>query len=188
MRDEKGQPKNLSEIKYEELEQYDIFDEELMQKKEKMYASYIGAFLIWFSDLEHSLDIETANLISDREHMTGYLVIKNMEISEKIELFYSLAMPIISYTSTKRKQMTSLLTSIRKRFTNLVILRNKIAHAKWYSLDDQGYVRVDMKTYSDTGNIKFRKFKITPTVMRVGIKDIERLGEDLFEFSERVWS
>ena len=72
--------KSEIETKYEELEQYDSrWDDEIMEKKEKRYASHIGSFLIWFSNLEHSLDIELANLISERSHDDGYIIIKDLE-------------------------------------------------------------------------------------------------------------
>ena len=56
--------KKSIDIKYEELDQYDWFDEEIMDQKEDQYAPLIGSFLMWFSNLEYCLDVAIANLIN----------------------------------------------------------------------------------------------------------------------------
>jgi hypothetical protein len=176
------------EIKYEELEQYDSrWDQELMVKKEEQYAFYIGTFLIWFSNLEHSLDIEVANLINDSFHDLGYIITKDLEMFQKIELFYNLAFPRVNLADKRKNQKIKQLTSIRKQLEDLAILRNRIAHAKWNTLDKDGYIRVDTKTNKENGMIKFRKFKITPTIMRCGMREIEILAEKLSTFTENIW-
>jgi hypothetical protein len=146
----------------------------------------LGADLVQI--LEHTLDVEIANLISDRSHDDGYTIIKDLELFAKIELFYNLAFPRVSYAYKRKQQKTNNLNSIRKKIENITVLRNKIAHAKWYTLDKEGYVRVDMKTSKEDGVIKFRKFKMTPALIRKGIRDIEALDEKLSLFVEdNVW-
>jgi hypothetical protein len=177
------------EVKYEGLEQYDTSgSEDFMSEKEEDYSQHIGLFLMRFSTLEHTLDVEIANLISDRSHDDGYTIIKDLELFAKIELFYNLAFPRVSYAYKRKQQKTNNLNSIRKKIENITVLRNKIAHAKWYTLDKEGYVRVDMKTSKEDGVIKFRKFKMTPALIRKGIRDIEALDEKLSLFVEdNVW-
>jgi hypothetical protein len=176
------------EVKYEELEQYDSrWDDEVMERKKEKYALYIGSFLIWFSNLEHSLDIELANLINERSHDEGYIVIKDLEMFEKIELYYNLAFPRVHFSEKKKVFKLKQLGVIRKRLENLAILRNKVAHAKWNTLDKDGFVRIDTKTNKENGLIKFRKFKITPATMRQGMKDIEDLAEKLSDFTDNIW-
>lgn len=180
------QPK-APEVKYEELEQYDWTGDELTEKNEERYALHIGTFLISFSNLEHSLDLEIANLINDRSHDEGYVIIKDLELSAKIELFYNLAFPRVNWAEKKKVLKSRQLTSIRKQLETLSTLRNKIAHAKWQTLDDEGYVRVDTKTKKEDGMIKFRKLKITPTIMRQGIREMDALAEKLPVFTESLW-
>jgi hypothetical protein len=176
------------EVKYEELEQYDSrWDDEVIAKKEEQYASCIGSFLIWFSNLEHSLDIELANLILECSHDKGYLIIKDLEMFEKIELFYNLAFPQVNLAEKKKVLKLKQLNTIRKQLEDIIVLRNKIAHAKWNTLDEDGFVRVDTKTNKENGFIKFRKFKITPTIMRQGMRDIENLAEKLSTFTDNIW-
>jgi hypothetical protein len=175
-------------IKYDELEQYDSrWDDEVTRKKEERYASYIGSFLIWFSNLEHSLDIELANLINERSHDEGYIVIKDLEMFEKIELYYNLSFPRVNFANKRKAHKLKQLGIIRKRLEDLAILRNRIAHAKWNTLDKHGFVRADTKTNKENGLIKFRKFKITPTIMRQGMRDIENLAEKLSTFTDNIW-
>jgi hypothetical protein len=178
---------NEIEIKYEDLDQYDAFDEDLMLKKEKRYAFLIGSFLIWFSNLEYYLDVAIANLISEGGHDRGYLIIKNLDLSSKIDLFYSLSMPMVFHCK-KKKKLTAELNLIRNQLQSLSTLRNKIAHAKWYSLDSEGYVRVDIKTNKDNGLIKFRKFKITPAIIKSGMKETEVLSEKIDNFTDALWN
>lgn len=175
-------------VKYEELEQYDgCLDDEVMEKKEEKYSSCIGSFLIWFSNLEHILDIQIANLINERSHDDGYIIIKDLEMFEKIELYYNLAFPRVNFSDKRKDTKIKKLGTIRKQLEDLSILRNKIAHAKWNTLDRDGFVRVDTRTSKENGLIKFRKFKITPTIMRQGIKDIENLSEKLSTFTDDIW-
>lgn len=178
----------ILEVKYEELEQYDsCWDEEVIAKKEERYASCIGSFLIWFSNLEHSLDIELANLILECSHDKGYLIIKDLEMSEKIELFYNLAFPQVNLAEKRKLLKLKQLNTIKKQLEYITVLRNKIAHAKWNTLDDDGFVRVDTKTNKENGFIKFRKFKITPSIMKQSMREIENLVEKLSIFTDNIW-
>jgi len=177
----------IIEVKYEELEQYDSWDDEVMDKKEERYAYCIGSFLIRFSNLEHSLDIELANLINDRSHDDGYIIIKDLELFEKIELYYNLAFVRANLAEKRKALKLKQLGTIRKQLEELAMLRNKIAHAKWNTLDKDGFVRVDTKTNKENGLIKFRKFKITPTIMKQSMLDIANLDEKLSAFTDNIW-
>lgn len=180
--------KKSIEIRYEDLDQYDWFDEEVMDQKEEQYAPLIGSFLMWFSNLEYCLDIAIANLVSDRHHERGYVVIKNLSIRDKIDLFKSLLHPMVFYTDKRKKLKKKQLDSIVTKLRNLSELRNKIAHAKWYSLDKDGYVRCDVKTDKDNGLIKFKKYKITPAIMRSNMRVMEKLCEQIDDFVENIWN
>lgn len=183
----KTPPKTL-ETRSEELEQYDSrWEDAVMEKKERKYAECIGTFLIWFSTLEHSLDIEVANLINERGHDQGYTIIKSLGVHEKIELFYNLAFPMIAHSPKGKSQKINELSHINQQLNNLTTLRNKIAHAKWNTLSKDGYVRTDMKTNKKNGLIEFRRFKITPTIIKQGIKELKILAEQIEDFVESIW-
>jgi hypothetical protein len=175
------------EIKYENLDQYDYSDEDLMIKKEKKYASLIGSFLIWFSNLEHNLNIGLADLISERSHEDGYVIIKDMGMFQKIELFYNLAFPRVNFAEKRKAQKLKQLPLIRRQLEELNTFRNKVAHAKWNTLDKEGYVRVEMITDKENGFIKFKKFKISPEIIKGKLKEIVVLENKLYDFIENIW-
>jgi hypothetical protein len=158
-----------------------------MNEMEGKYALVIGAFLIWFSNLEHSLDYEIVDLIGVGSHDDGYKLIKYLEVSDKIKIFYDLFVVRVLNGEKRKKQKMVRLEQLRKKLETLSILRNKIAHAKWYTLDKEGYVRVDIKTSREDGFIKFRKFKISPAVIKNGTKEAKNLAEKLGTFSESIW-
>lgn len=163
----KNQRKSL-ETKYEELDQYDGWSDEVLEKWEGQYAYHIGKLLISFSALEHSLEVQLANLINERGHDEGLLMVKDLEMHHKIELFYNLSFQYIYFkfdTSKRRPKLLAKLTNMRKQLEASSELRNKVVHAKWTTLDDEGYVRVDTRTDKNNGLIRFRKFKITASIL-----------------------
>src|SRR5690349_3266335 len=116
------------EVSYEVLEQYDwVAGDGTIEKNEEKYAYYVGHLLICFSYLEHSLDIELANLISNGSHDKGYIITKDLEMSEKIELYYNLAFPMINFSSRKKREKLKKITEIRKALESMSSLRNKVA-------------------------------------------------------------
>ena len=165
-------------ISYEQLGQYDDdFFGDLMDNKEKEYAQSIGSFLMWFGTLEHILDIAIADQVRDGWHEMGYLIIKDMKIIDKINFFYNILCINIRYCENgkKKKKIMSQLLSIKKKLIVLNTLRNKIAHAKWYSLDKEGYVRTNIRRRKSDGSIVFQKHKITPLMMKRGVTDIKSI-------------
>ena len=182
----KSQLKEL-EAKYEELDEYDSYWEgDVIGEREKRYARYIGTFLIRFSNLEYNLDMELADLINDSFHYEGYIIIKDLQMAKKIELFYNLLLPMLNFVEKDKKQKIKELLSIEKELKYLNTLRNKIAHAKWNTLDASGYVRLDTKLKED-GFVQFKRFKITQGIIKSGIKRIEPLIERLDNFTENMW-
>ncbi len=187
----KNQRKSL-EVKYEELDQYDGWSDEVLEKWEGQYAHHIGKVLIAFSALEHSLEVQLANLINERYHGQGLLSVKDLEMHHKIELFYNLSFQYAYFkydTSPKRRaKVLAKLGSIRKQLEASSELRNKVAHAKWTTLDDEGYVRVDTKTDKNDGQIRFRKFKITASIIHNASRRMLSQARSLDEFVENeLW-
>lgn len=176
-------------VKYEELEQYDGIDTEIMENLSRKYAFLVGKFLLNFSYLEHSLDIEIAELINNRTHDQGYLVIKNLTYSQKVDLLSSLSKPMVFYSDKNKRKKKERLEYVNKNLKNIGKLRNNIAHANWFSLDEDGYVRVKIKPDTESGLVKFERVKISEDTIKNGIKDMEKLmkklsglWEDLYQF------
>ncbi len=172
---------NTLDVKYEELDQYDGgWNEDILLNKKIDYAFYIWKFLIDFSDLEHEIDIALAEQISNRGHDLWYLITKDVEIFDKTNLLYNLLFQYLS--CFKKNKKIKKLDDLIKRFQNLIVFRNKIAHWKWNTLDKDGFIRVDVRTSKESGFIVFRKFKITLPILRKSIKEIEKLTEELSNF------
>jgi hypothetical protein len=175
-----------AKFKIERLDQYDFVDEESMNEKEYKYAPLIGSFLISFSELEHTLDLIVAESINERSHDFGYIVIKNLNFSAKVQLFYDLTYPLVCWSNKRKTQKMIQIKKIKQQFKKLAELRNKLAHAKWHTLDKEGFVRVGIATDENSGLINFKKYKITPTIIRGGLKDIGVLLGKLDIFTEKL--
>ncbi len=178
--------KNI-ETKIEPLYQYDYVDDVLMLKKAHKYAPLIGSFLINFSNLEHCLDVEIADFLGNqRSHDFGYMVLKNLGFAEKIELFYDLVYTLVCWSEKHKRHKMLQLKKIKKSLDDLCVLRNKIAHAKWYTLDSEGYVRVAIKTDKDNGLVNFKKLRITPITIKRGLREIDSLTYKISDFTEKL--
>lgn len=182
MKSRKKKQQNILEVKYEESQFEFGSGDKLMIKQEEIYASLIGTFLIRFSNLEHTLELGIVDRINDRIYDEGYIIIKDLDLSGKIELFYNVTHMFSNYALKRKKQKMNQLNSIKSKLYELSILRNKIAHAKWYTLDSEGYIRVDTKTSKENGLIKFRKFKLTTNVIKRGIREIKQVNAKLAIF------
>ncbi|MCA9384388.1 MAG: hypothetical protein KC582_04755 [Candidatus Magasanikbacteria bacterium] len=174
------------EIEYEGADQYDFEDEQWSKSKNlDSYSKCIGLFFLYFSSFEHVFDTGLADIIFDDSHSYSYLFIKSMEMSKKIDLYYGLALTLI-INSNKPANKIIKLDLIKKKITDLIEVRNKIAHARWTTLDTKGFVRVDVKLDTVKGLVKFRKYKITPSVMRKHVTTIKKLSKEFETFNESL--
>ena len=183
----KKSSKSSIETSHESLEQRDWLDTEFMEKHEKRYSRAIGSFLIHFGILEHSLDTAIAELIDQTGHHMGYLIIKKLTMKQKIDLFYDLGNSMVKIIGKHPKRRINKLKKVNHGLCELNTLRNKIAHAKWGSLDRDGYVRVEIQIDEDDGFIKFKKYKITPRMIGKAKTQIEKLSEKLDEIVENLY-
>lgn len=172
--------KKILETKYEELDQFDYYDDDLVEESKNKYANIIGLFLIEFGQFEHNIDIEIADLITDDDQTQGYTIIKNLSIFSKIELFYNLS---LQKTSSMDGNTTKL-KEIFEKLEEIIELRNKIAHGKWHTLDKDGFIRVGTERKKDDGFIKFKKTKITPEIIEKGIQEMGEIIEEIDKFNE----
>jgi hypothetical protein len=156
----------------ETLEQNDYLDEEAFDDLKEVYAAKIGNYLMNFSALEHSLNTSTADLINDRGHAPGYLIIEKLNFSSKIDLWYKLyTQRIITQGHNEEKGLLKKLKEIQQKLIESNSFRNIIAHANWLSLTHDNSVRSKIVYDSEEGNITFRRYKVTPEILHT--KNIE---------------
>ncbi len=148
----------MNEHSYEELEQYDIVIEEYIDRVADKYSRLIGLFLIEFSKLEHELNVTIADALSEHAHDMGYMVIENLSMKNKIDLFYKFYLWMVTIKEMKSKDI---LDKIRLQLENINTFRNSIVHANWQTLSRNGYVRTKIVIDNQEGYIKFKKVNIT---------------------------
>jgi hypothetical protein len=136
-------------------------------------------FLVRFSALEHTLDIAVADLLSDRVHSLGYLVLEGMQLNNKLRLFRRLYQMHLNHFYPKRSKR---LSSLMKKLDACRIFRNAAVHANWTTLDPSGYVRT--KVSEDDGEVIFKKVKITPHIIRAWTKRVGGIEHSVFTFSQ----
>ena len=153
------------------LEQYDHYSDEEIFLKQNNYARAIGTFIIAFSELEASLDSLIANSIEDRGDDPGYRIIRYLKFRDKINFSADQYKQLIhikkTYESLSNKdaeKLNSQLNIINSKLGELSEFRNKIAHANWMTLDNQGYVRTKI-ILNDEYFVAFTKIKLSPNVI-----------------------
>ena len=169
---------------YEELEQYDYSDGEYVEKVLSKYSPLIGLFLINFSALEQDLNLAIADFIHDDSNELGFVIIEKLSMSNKIELFYKMYIRLESFKEKKNKKT---LENIRLQFENLNLFRNNLVHANWQSLTKDGFVRTKIVVDNQEGYVKFKKVSITTDIIRQKLKGIDKLIEQLDEYTETAF-
>ncbi len=170
------------EEKSENLEQYDGWHD-FLEGKEGRYAPLVGYFLIYFSVLEHSLNLSLAEILNERSHEIGYVVVEKLSVYDKIELFRKLYLRILSSQSKDGKDA---LAVIRTRLEEMNTFRNILAHANWSTIDAVGFVRTKIKVDPDEGHITFKNIKITRDIIQTQTNEVRRLSSDLDKFAEKA--
>lgn len=167
----------------EDMEQYDYIDTDYLEKHRQTYCSLIGSFLIDFSLLEHEIDIAIADFVFDDAHEPGYLIISRLKTTDKIELLSNLCAAMAAEAGPK---LIGALKKIKTRLTSATEFRNKLVHAYWGTLSKGGLVRIRSTVDDQDGRVKFKKARISPTVIRSWDTEVNRLADDLGTYFERV--
>ena len=174
--------KNLVSI--EELEQFDYLDNEYLERVIGAYSRLIGLFLIKFSYLEHEINLAIADIIQDRAHNSGYIVIERLTVANKIDLFYRLYLQLAAFAGKKDKER---LLKIKKQLEDMNTFRNNVVHANWQSLTKKRFVRTKIMTDSDEGRIQFKNIKMDTALIRSKIYKIDPLINRVDTFKEKVY-
>lgn len=169
---------NTKDEQLEDLDQWDYPNSEITEELENKYAYLLGKFMLHFNTLEHELDTEIADLINNRSHDQGYIIIKNLRYNDKIELLSDLCRPMIFFNRQKKRN-TNRLNFIVKWLKEIGNMRNNIAHAYWFTLNEEGYVRIKIVTDKGSWGVKFKNKLITPKIIKTHINRIQKVIDKL---------
>ena len=160
----------------EDLEQYDYYDNDYIEKVSGKYSKLIGEFIIEFSRLESELNIAIAEAFFDDDHDTGYTILAKLDFSDKTDLFYKMYLKIATATENNK---LSPLKKIKKQLIEISEFRNKLAHANWSTLTKDGFVRTKITVDNSDGFVRFVKVKILPGNIQEFIDKIDSLIDQI---------
>ena len=176
--------RNGIEYRYGELDQYDYYDRAEMDDVKEL-SQEIGAVMVFFSELESSLESAIAGLFSDRSDQLGMSVVKFLNYSQKVAMFTEMTTSYISQSGPdipnhyKRE-----LKHISKELIAMAELRNIVAHAKWMSLDHDGFVRSWVKVDKNTGLPIVKHYKLNSEPLNIiceRLRDTDSLLNDYID-------
>lgn len=124
----------------------------------------IGYFMIAFSRLEGAINGIVAELINDRGDDLGYRVLSFLGVRDKITFLKWTAMQHITWLDVTPDIKKKRRDFLKELITNLVevnAFRNRVAHASWEYVDEDGYFLTKTHQDSDEGDVTFEKVKFT---------------------------
>ena len=176
------QSEQESEHQIEDLDQFDYFNVAETRVVAKKYARPIGIFLINFSELEHILNLAIAEILGNgKSHDIGYVVIERLSTQNKIELFHKTYTRLAGSLQKSKNKVDA----VAKKLKELNTFRNSLVHANWLSVDTIGFVRTKLIVGSDDGYVRFRKTKITPSIIAQEIKATRSLILEIPDLYEK---
>lgn len=113
------------------LDGFDGFD-----KVWNTLSPVIGRCIIVYSELESALEQNLYELISDRSDQLGMLTARQMTYIQKVNLYIDLLRTHPEQNENYHKDVSML----KKHLIRAAEIRNIIAHAKWPSITEDGYV------------------------------------------------
>lgn len=102
-----------------------------------LMTQIIGICLVAFSELENELENNIYEIINDRTDHIGMIVTRTMTFEQKLQTYIDL---LRSMNIESIKQYESDVGQLKKHLKRAGEVRNVIAHAKWPSLNEEGYV------------------------------------------------
>lgn len=161
------------------MEQFDSYDYDHMERKIAKYDKRIGSLIISFSELEQTLDQAISFIISDRSDDIGKRITMDMRYIQKVEL-YNRQLKFYLVISDNKDQLEKLKKCIED-LKAAGTIRNLVAHAKWMSLDEEGYVR-SKASLDDEAFIEYRYYKLTPGELYRLERKIDKIDKDFYDF------
>jgi hypothetical protein len=140
----------------------------------------IGNTLFAFGELEHTLEQTIAIMLDTDSHDTGFLVTRLMSYSTKASLFSEIA----HNRMAPDPQLKAALKLIREQLQICGRIRNIVAHAKWESITEDGYVRFDMKTDKESGELMIRYYHFDDDTFRMVCKRMSDAEMHISRFAD----
>jgi uncharacterized phage protein gp47/JayE len=167
------------------LDQYDYVDSDFFYEAIEEYSPLIGTFLMNFSLLERELNQAISEIIQDRTHETGYIIISQLNMGKKIEVFHKLYLQLETATDGKHRKK---LEAIKGKLIALNSFRNQIAHADWGTLSKEHNVRIKIQADTETGFVKFKLACIKPEDIESNTEEIDKVIDEIDEYKEEAFS
>lgn len=160
-----------------------------MENQHDKYSRSVGMFIISFSNVEDRVEKDFARSIHDDADEPGYRIIKYLSFRDKINLLKDDYFAFIKYSlpESKQEKILSELNIIYSKLVELSEFRNRVAHANWYSLDKNGFVRCKITQNKGDVGIFFEKVKMTPGVLIKFTRQNYAISNKLDGFREKVW-
>lgn len=182
---------NQIQKKTEELAQYFGIDDESNELKAGLLldtaAIYIGRVLVDFTSLEHDLELAISGLVSDRSDEPGAFLIKFLkDNSDLIKYFSESAYIHINFmdgvSDKERGRLQSERDSIVRSLRELAQIRNIIAHSKWITMRDDGYVLNKHEFSKNSGRVEALWYKLNAKTLIAIIAGIKEVNLNLLKF------
>jgi hypothetical protein len=182
---------NQIQKKTEELAQYFGFDDESNELKAGLLldtaTTYIGRVLVDFTSLEHDIELAISGLVSDRSDEPGAFLIKFLrDNSDLIKYFSEAAYIHINFmdgiSDKKRTRLQSERESIVRSLREFAQIRNIIAHSKWITMRDDGYVLSKNEFSKKSGRVEALWYKLNAKTLRSILTGIREINLSLLKF------
>jgi len=166
--------KDKPEVIKEDLEQEDYFNTEQIETYFEDYSSLIGAFIIKFNELEHEVNISIAKIMFDDDDSEGYRIVKFLNFFNKVEFFHEKYLErVIGMGGDNKEKDKETLKRIKKDLDEVRVFRNKLVHANWNTLTEDGFVRTKIESNKEEGNIQFVKVKMSQEIIKGFIERLD---------------
>jgi|GEM_PF-983790 len=170
-----------------------------LSRKFDDYSKAIGQFLIAFSCIETHLDRALIDaLYKDKDYDgQGLRIAKYLSFSEKVQLYIEIDSELVGWLSYRSfsKVMRRKLKILDIKLNEQGQFRNKIAHARWLTLNKTGFVRIKVGEKYDSdyqGGIRFENAKITPKIIMKFTRQafalrtrIDSFGDELEDYFDK---
>ena len=120
---------------------HEIEDQDLAAAHLDDSLPLIGLVVMYFNTVERSLDSQICEIISDRTDTPGFIVIKKLLFSAKLDLFKRFSDDFHQCFANESSNFNELTTEL----SEIARLRNLVVHADWSSTDEEGYAFVRLK-------------------------------------------
>lgn len=144
-------------------------------------AQPIGIVLVVFSELEASLERFCHEGISDRSEHLGMIVTRNMDYMQKVKLLIDLLRTL----PEKKEKAAENISRLKKHLVRAGEIRNIVAHARWPSLEENGFVFSTIASPRDSyGSLELKYYKLDKVFLQEADYYISAVNNMLYYVTE----